>query len=170
MSSPATKRPETMASDTQPPTKLPSGNGSDDTLDPGRDFESQTPSPVAERVSHWRIVSSQSLVTDAVLKHPYRGLGTAEDPYLVEFIPNDPRDPMAFPAWKKWSLILTVALTTLAVAFVSTAYTGSIEQIMEEFHCSQEIATLGISLFVLGWAIGPLVSHESPLSACVSVR
>lgn len=33
---------------------------------------------------------------------------------------------------------------------------------MKEFHCSQEVATLGLSLFVVGLAISPMVS--SPLS------
>jgi multidrug resistance protein len=69
---------------------------------------------------------------------------------------------MTFPQWKKWFITLSVAFATLAVAFVSTAYTGSIVQIIEEFHCSQEVATLGVSLFVLGFAIGPLL--WAPLS------
>jgi hypothetical protein len=28
---------------------------------------------------------------------------------------------------------------------------------MKEFHCSREIATLGLSLFVLGLAFGPML-------------
>lgn len=36
------------------------------------------------------------------------------------------------------------------------------DQIMVEFHSSQEVATLGLSLFVLGLAGGPMV--VSPLS------
>ncbi len=113
-------------------------------------------------VPHWRLVVSQSLVTNEVLNHPYKGSGTEADPYVVEFIPHDPRNPMNLPEWKKWFLTVTVAFATLAVAFVSTAYTASITQVIEEFHCSQEIATLGVSLFVLGFAIGPLL--WAPLS------
>ena len=47
-------------------------------------------------------------------------------------------------------------------SLTSTAYTAGIIQIMEEFGCSQEVATLGVSLFVLGFAIGPLL--WAPLS------
>lgn len=112
--------------------------------------------------SHWRIVASQSLVTPAVLRHPYPGSGTVEDPYVVEFIPNDKRNPMRFPIWKKWAITLLVAFATLAVSFVSSAYTGGIQQVMEEFGASQEVVTLGVSLFVLGFAIGPL--FWAPLS------
>lgn len=50
-----------------------------------------------------------------------------------------------------------VAVATLAVAFVSSAYSGGIEEILITFRVSQEIGTLGISLFVLGFAIGPLI-------------
>ena len=98
----------------------------------------------SKKVTHWRIVWSQTLITEAVLNHKYHGSGTTDDPFQVEFIPGDPRNPMNFPDWKKWSLIATVAMTTLAVAFVSTAYTGSIKQIIEDFQCSREVATLGI--------------------------
>lgn len=126
------------------------------------DVEGQKRTPVSEKIPHWRIVKSQSLITDAVLNHPYRGSGTEDSPYLVEFIPNDPRNPMTFPQWKKWFITFAVAMATLAVAFVSTAYSGTLPQIIEEFQCSQLVATLGISLFVLGFAIGPLL--WAPLS------
>ena len=57
---------------------------------------------------------------------------------------------------------MIAAVATLAVAFVSSAYTGGIEQIIEQFHVSEEVVTLGVSLFVLGFAIGPLL--WAPLS------
>ena len=130
----------------------------------GIDVESQksAASVSPKHAPHWRLVFSQSLITDEVVNHPYKGSGTADDPYVVEFLPFDPRNPMLWPQWKKWFITLTVAFATLAVAFVSSAYTGSIAQVIEEFHCSQEVATLGVSLFVLGFAIGPLL--WAPLS------
>ena len=109
-----------------------------------------------------KIVFSHSLVTDAVLSYSYDGSGTEEDPYVVEFIPNDPRNPMGFSMFKKWSLTLLVAFATLAVSFVSSAYTGGLEQITRQFHVDDEVVTLGLSLFVLGFAIGPLL--WAPLS------
>jgi MFS family permease len=57
----------------------------------------------------------------------------------------------------KWIITMGAAFTTLAVALVSSAYTGGLEQIIMEFHISAEVATLGLSLFVLGFAIGPLI-------------
>lgn len=57
---------------------------------------------------------------------------------------------------------MTCAIATLAVAFVSSAFTGGIAQMMEAFGVGTEIITLGVSLFVLGFAIGPLL--WAPLS------
>jgi multidrug resistance protein len=124
-------------------------------LSVSHDVESQNRSAKGT-VNHFQLVKSHALVTPAVLHYHYKGSGTEDDPYLVEFIPNDPRNPMGFPQWKKWSITFMVALATLAVAFVSTAYSGSIVQVVEAFHCSTEVATLGIAVFVLGFAIGPL--------------
>ena len=112
---------------------------------------------ISSTMSHWQIVASHSLVTPEVLNYSYAGSGTEEEPYQVEFIPDDPRNPMLFPMWKKWTLTILVAVATLAVAFVSSAYTGGVNQIIEEFGASQEVVTLGVSLFVLGFAIGPLL-------------
>jgi multidrug resistance protein len=69
---------------------------------------------------------------------------------------------MEFSQGKKWFITLTVAFATLAVAFVSSAFSGSIKQVLETFGSSQEVGTLGISLFVLGFAVGPLL--WAPLS------
>lgn len=115
-----------------------------------------------EKIPHWRLVASQTLVTDAVLNHPYKGSGTEDDPFIVEYIPNDPRNPMEWSQFKKWFIIMTVAIATLAVAFVSSAYSGATAEIIAQFGISQEVSILGISLFVVGFAVGPLL--WAPLS------
>lgn len=108
--------------------------------------------------SHWRLVSDHAFTQDpAIVNHQYRGKGTEDDPYQVEFIENDPRNPMHFPKWKKWMITVIVAIATLAVSFLASAFSGGIKEIIEEFRCSEEVATLGVSLFVLGFAIGPLL-------------
>ncbi len=49
----------------------------------------------------------------------------------------------------------------------SSLYTTTYGQIMEEFHCSREIATLGLSLFVVGLAVGPMLL--GPLSEVCTI-
>lgn len=54
------------------------------------------------------------------------------------------------------------ALATLAVTLASSAYSGGTDQIMADFDVSAEVVTVGLALFVLGFAVGPLL--WAPLS------
>ena len=105
------------------------------------------------KIPYWRLVFEQGVVTQEIIDHPYPGAGTDDDPFAVTWIPNDPRNPMNFSEVKKWSFTMLVAIATLAVALVSSAYTGGIQEIMADFGIGQELATLGVSLFVLGFAV-----------------
>jgi MFS family permease len=93
---------------------------------------------------------------------PYNGSGTALDPFVVEFAAGDARNPMNFPAGRKWMITSIVTLSVFAVTLTSSAYSGSAEQIRDEFNSSRELYALGISLYVLGFAIGPAL--WAPLS------
>ncbi|RFU29421.1 hypothetical protein B7463_g6942, partial [Scytalidium lignicola] len=108
-------------------------------------------------LSHWRIIIDQPGITPEVVDYPYQGSGTEEDPYQVTWIPNDPRNPQNFSFRKRWILTGVVSFTTLAVAFSSSSYTGGISEIIKQFHIGQEVAILGVSLFVLGFVLGPLL-------------
>ncbi|KAI9823827.1 MAG: hypothetical protein M1819_001128 [Sarea resinae] len=134
--------------------------------DPEKPTSSDSPTePEAQRPNYglrdtipwWRMVTDQGVITNAVIDHQYAGSGTEEDPYVVHWLENDPRNPMLWKPWVKWTLTMLVAIATLAVAFVSSAYTGGIRQILVQFQVSEEVVTLGVSLFVLGFALGPLV-------------
>ncbi|KAJ5664458.1 hypothetical protein N7507_005189 [Penicillium longicatenatum] len=109
------------------------------------------------KIPYWRLVTDQGVVTQEIIDYPYPGSGTEDDPYVVTWIDNDPRNPMLFSETKKWSYTMVVAIATLAVALVSSAYTGGVLQIEEQFGIGEEIATLGVSLFVLGFAVGPVL-------------
>lgn len=104
----------------------------------------------------------QAGVTPEILNHSYPGDGTAVNPYLVDFLHQDGSNPMAFSVAKKWAITFALAVATLAVAFASTAYSSGIEYIRQDFQTTNEIALLGLSLFVLGLAVGPIL--WAPLS------
>ena len=127
-----------------------------------RDVESTKP----KSINHFVQVLDQGVLTDDIRNSHYHGAGTEDNPYIVTWIDHDPRNPMLYSAVKKWTLVLLVAIATLAVSFVSSAYSGGTVQIIEEFHLSEEVSILGISLFVLGFAIGPLL--WAPLSGMMT--
>ncbi|KAI0976312.1 major facilitator superfamily transporter [Xylaria arbuscula] len=116
----------------------------------------EPPKPSNE-ITWWQRQFDHACVTPAVLEWKYKGQGTPEDPYVVDFLPDDKRNPFLFPAWYKWTITAFKATAVLAVAFVSTAYSAAVGEIIDEFHIkSPELAISGISLFVLGFAVGPV--------------
>ncbi|EST09673.1 Major facilitator superfamily [Kalmanozyma brasiliensis GHG001] len=104
-----------------------------------------------------------------ILAHRYQGSGTREDPYLVEWLPKDAENPQTWSQVYKWTQTIQVAIATLSVALASSAYSGAVASIHEQFHPSRDIiVTLGVSLFVLGFAFGPL--FWAPFSEVVGRR
>ncbi|WVF70989.1 hypothetical protein IAT40_005785 [Kwoniella sp. CBS 6097] len=128
-----------------------------------------SPSPVAHEKQP--IDSSKSLSSYTLKKRPwrpyvtpfeeimakkYQGSGTAEDPFIVDWLQGDKEDPQNWPAKYKWTCIAVVSWLTLAVALSSSAYTGGAQDIVVEFGASLELVIAGVSLFVVGFAFGPL--------------
>ncbi|KAJ3494600.1 hypothetical protein NLG97_g3971 [Lecanicillium saksenae] len=81
--------------------------------------------------------------------------GNADCPIYVDFESGDPRNPLNFSVAKKWLITSVVTTSVFAVTLTSSAYSASSEQILAEFHSSKEVFALGITLFVLGFAVGP---------------
>ncbi|CAG7955167.1 unnamed protein product [Penicillium salamii] len=92
-----------------------------------------------------------------VVHHSFSGSGSLEDPYIVGWMPGDNDNPMNFRDTKKWLLNLLGAFSAFTVALVSSAYSGALARIVMHFATSEEVALLGVSLFVIGFAVGPLM-------------
>ena len=88
---------------------------------------------------------------------PYNGAGTVEDPFIVEFQKDDMSNPMNWGQVRKWFLTAIVTFSVFAVTFTSSAYSVSAGEIMTEFDISSTVFITGVSVFVLGFAIGPAV-------------
>lgn len=130
-----------------------------------KDLEPGSSPKHAHSIPFWRMVVDQGAITQDILDYPYPGSGTEQDPFEVSWLPDDPRNPMRFSMWRKIMITVTVSIATLVVAVGSSAYSGSIQQVVDYFGISNEVATLGLSLFVLGFALGPL--FWAPLSEFV---
>jgi hypothetical protein len=80
-------------------------------------------------IPHFKLLWDKGIVTDEVVNWDYEGSGTEEDPYVVEWIENDPRNPMTWSTTKKWTCTLCMAFATLAVSFCSSAFAGGVYSI-----------------------------------------
>ena len=113
-------------------------------------------------VSYWRLMTDQQVVTQEILSHEYAGSGTEDDPYVVSWLPEDPRNPMQFPMATKVLVVLVTGFATLIISLASSGYSGSINGVIRYFDIGEELETLGLSLFVIGFSVGPLI--WAPLS------
>ncbi|KAH7369358.1 polyamine transporter 2 [Plectosphaerella cucumerina] len=87
---------------------------------------------------------------------------TADQYMLVTFVPDDPQNPRNWSTAYRWYVTLVVAATCFVVAFCSSVITADVQGVAEEFGVSEEVALLSISVFVVGFGIGPMAF--APLS------
>ncbi|KAH7027960.1 major facilitator superfamily domain-containing protein [Microdochium trichocladiopsis] len=82
------------------------------------------------------------------------------DPFLVEWEgdgSNDPMCPRSISHGRKWAIVLIVSAASFCVTGASSIYTSAYAAMEAEFGNSRIVSTLGLSLFVLGLALGPML-------------
>ncbi|OQV02071.1 hypothetical protein CLAIMM_07322 [Cladophialophora immunda] len=88
---------------------------------------------------------------------------TSDGTILVDwYATDDPENPQNWSRGKKTIVVLQIYLYTLAVYMGSAIFTPSEPVIVEKMGVSPNVAALGLSMYVLGYGIGPLIF--SPLS------
>jgi len=128
-----------------------------------------------ESISYWKTITDQGAVTQQIVHWNYEGSGTEHDPYVVEWITDDPRNPTLWTTARKWLQVMAVSNSIFIVTFCASAFAGGnipsfvhnfkerklsyagIPQLVLEFGASEEVVLLGLSLYVLGFAVGPLL-------------
>lgn len=89
-------------------------------------------------------------------------MANEDEAYTVGWEENDPMNPRNMSKARRWLVVIIVSMGSLCVTCASSIYTTTYAQLMSEFGCSQEVATLGLSFFIWGLGVGPL--FLSPLS------
>lgn len=85
------------------------------------------------------------------------------DPFVVGFVDdNDPEHPLNWPNAKTVLFVTEVMVLTCVTYMGSSIYTPGQEEIQREFGIGHVVGTLNLSVYVLGYGLGPLVF--SPLS------
>lgn len=67
------------------------------------------------------------------------------------------QNPMNWKPAQKWGIAVCMGSMTLVVTFASSVLSAAVMPISMEFDVGQVVATLSTSLFVLGFAFGPIV-------------
>lgn len=119
---------------------------------------------VENRAAHDSVVGVGDVEKDAAA-------GASQDDQLEDNDPNvvwwdgdsDPANPYNWPAWIKVVNCSVVAFLTFLTPLGSAVFAPGVPQLMEEFGSdSKELASFVVSVYVLGFAFGPLLI--APLS------
>lgn len=89
---------------------------------------------------------------------------TASEAHTVSWEEGDqkPANPRSMSKARRWLIVVIVSSGSLCVACTSSLYASAQENLQIEFGCSRQVATLGLSLFVFGLGLGPMIL--APLS------
>ena len=87
-----------------------------------------------------------------------------QDPNVVDWDgPEDPQNPYNWSAAKKWRNIAMLSFLTLLTPLASSMFAPGVPDVIKEFHTSNvSLATFVVSVYILGFAAGPLII--APLS------
>ncbi|KAK7753060.1 hypothetical protein SLS62_005010 [Diatrype stigma] len=81
---------------------------------------------------------------------------------LTHFPPGSPLNPRNWSPWRKWLLVAAITPIDLSVSWGASGFSPAEGSFAEEFGIGDETARLGLSLYILGLALGPM--FLAPLS------
>lgn len=88
---------------------------------------------------------------------------TSDNSLLVTwYTTDDQANPQNWSKKKKGLVVLQIYLYTLAIYIAGAIYTPAVPTVIVKFRVSSTVASLGLSMYVLGYGLGPLLF--SPLS------
>lgn len=119
---------------------------------------SQSPTLERVRTSATSAISITRLrAPQQPFSHPLETAKTDID-VIVEFEgKDDPYRPMNWTFKKKILTTLLYGTTAMTATFASSVFSPAVEQVAREFNVGVEVATLGISLQLIGLGIGTLI-------------
>ncbi|KAK4704006.1 MFS transporter, DHA1 family, multidrug resistance protein, partial [Phenoliferia sp. Uapishka_3] len=119
--------------------------------------------PVSRRPSAATLVDSQIVLQESPVdvekgvEKPVAEFEEPANPFLVTWDgPNDPDNPRNWSQNKRIFVASLISLLTFSVYIGSAIYTSAIPGLQVHFNTSQTMGTLGLTLFVLAYGIGPM--------------
>ncbi|KAJ5674148.1 major facilitator superfamily domain-containing protein [Penicillium macrosclerotiorum] len=151
---------ESVTSDEKKETpRNDSGQSSEPLSEPLSRASTQNTLPFTES----RLEADEQHEIEKVKSIPIAPKKTKDGVILVDwYYTDDSENPHNWSNTKRALMATLICLYTFVVYTTSAIYTSSVQGIMQQFGVSDLLATLGLSLYVLGYGTGPLIF--SPLS------
>lgn len=100
--------------------------------------------------------SKQAPLPEMGAGKPFPPMLPEKEEYVVEFEGvDDPRHAQNWPMKRRLFIGMILAFDALSATMGSSIFSAATEGVEETFNVGEEVATLGTSLFVLGYAFGP---------------
>ncbi|KAG1834348.1 major facilitator superfamily domain-containing protein [Suillus subluteus] len=80
--------------------------------------------------------------------------------FYVDFEDGDRRNPVNFSPARKWAITINACAFTGIVAAAASSYTMGYSSMIRDLDCTLFQATLGFSVFTIGFALAPLVTSS----------
>jgi MFS transporter, DHA1 family, multidrug resistance protein len=146
------------------------GDSDDEKLEEARRVKSSATGRSANSSALDRTVTRRETVLSQIrsrapigqFNHPLEHQKTTVDD-LVDF--DGPTDPYRPLNWNMKKKVITTALygfTTMSATWASATFSSGTDQVAHDFHVGTQTATLGTTLFLFGFGVGPLL--WAPLS------
>ncbi|KAH9479807.1 Ascochitine biosynthesis cluster MFS transporter [Psilocybe cubensis] len=84
--------------------------------------------------------------------------GKTNEPIYIEFAPGDKRNPINYSLRKKWAITSVACFATLLASSTSSTYNMGFESMTRDLGCTDFQATIGLSVYALGFGVVPLVT------------
>ncbi|KAL1605459.1 hypothetical protein SLS60_005009 [Paraconiothyrium brasiliense] len=81
---------------------------------------------------------------------------------MSAFAPHDMDDPRNWSPTRKWLMVAAIIPIDLSVSWGASGFSPAASDFARDMHVSPQVATLGLSMYVLGLAFGPM--SLAPLS------
>ncbi|KAG9521738.1 MFS general substrate transporter, partial [Aureobasidium melanogenum] len=81
---------------------------------------------------------------------------------FITFAPDDKDNPRNWSKAKRWYITCFASSLNVLTCLAAGGYSSGVGQLVTEFGVSDEVGTVGLSMYILGFAIGPMLL--APLS------
>ena len=115
-----------------------------------------------EEVAHQQQPTKESTDNDHLLYDKKTGVVLSPQPS------KDPNDPLNWPMWFKWFILVQLSFAAFQNSFNSALLIPNFPEIAEYYHVTEQKATYLVSIVVIFNALGPLTFQ--PLSAVYGRR
>ncbi|RDB16005.1 Efflux pump atB [Hypsizygus marmoreus] len=82
----------------------------------------------------------------------------SDEPIYIDFEEGDKRNPANFSLKKKWAITAMACFLTLFSASAASTYNMGFGSMIRDLSCTRFQATIGLSVYALGFGVVPLVS------------